>query len=55
MVCELKVTSTDYVRPDINLDVDIRRALKNRLAYGAKMVIRCLGLIFGDLLIKIFS
>lgn len=55
MVCELKVTSTDYVRPDINLDVDIRRALKNRLAYGAKMVVRCLGLIFGDLLIKIFS
>ncbi|MGN0549902.1 MAG: endonuclease/exonuclease/phosphatase family protein [Acutalibacteraceae bacterium] len=55
MVCELKVTSTDYVRPDINLDVDIRRALKNRLAYGAKMVVRCLGLIFGDLLIKAFS
>lgn len=55
MVCELKVTSTDYVRPEIELNVEKRRPLAERLVHGTKMVFRCLKLIFTDLIAKIKS
>ena len=55
MVCELKVTSTDYVRPEIELNVEKRRPLFERIFHGTKMVFRCLRLIFTDLIAKIKS
>lgn len=55
MVCELKVTATDYVRPEMELNVETRRPLAERLSHGVKMVFRCLKLIFTDLIAKIKS
>ena len=55
MVCELKVTSTDYVRPEIELNIEKRRPLFERIFHGTKMVFRCLRLIFTDLIAKIKS
>lgn len=55
MVCELKVKSTDYVRPEIELNVEKRRPLIVRFTHGVKMVFRCLNLIFTDLIAKIKS
>ncbi len=55
MVCELKVTSTDYVRPEIELNIEKRRPLFERFFHGTKMVFRCLRLIFTDLIAKIKS
>lgn len=55
MVCELKVTTTDYVRPEMDLTVEVRRPLSERLSHGVKMVFRCLKLIFTDLIAKIKS
>lgn len=55
MVCELKVTATDYVRPEMELNVETRRPLAERLSHGVKMVFRCLKLILTDLIAKIKS
>ena len=55
MVCELKVTTTDYVRDEIELTVEKRKPLSVRFIHGVKMVVRCLSLIFTDLIEKIKS
>lgn len=55
MVCELKVTLNDYVRPEIELNTEIKKSFIERLTHGTQMVIRCLKLIFTDLIAKIKS
>lgn len=55
MICDLKVTSNDYVRPEIELKKEVRKPAVEQFTHGVKMFARCLNLIFTDLFAKIKS
>ncbi len=55
MVCELKVTATDYVRPEIELNEQQKEPLADRIVRTIKLTARCIYRILTDLVAKIKS
>lgn len=55
MLCELTVDMTDYARPDIELNPEVKKSAWQSFTHTVEMFTRCITLLFKDLFAKLIS